>query len=175
MDGFNLLRNRYAGPCATFGRVLVMGTIALKLLLVALYGWLYMAGGRAGTPGGKFARRWLGSAVIIGGLYGFSWLAGTLSISRGLAIPLFFGTAILGYGGTTVAQKLLRRTLFSLPYALYSLLLGFLYGCLLLGVGQAILCVFASVYMGVLNPDKAAEEETLIGFLSVVSLPFIVS
>lgn len=151
-----------------------MGTIALKLILVALYAWLYSVGGRAGGPG-KWVRRWLGSAVIIGGLYGFSIIAGTLSTSRAIAIPFFFLTAFLGYGGDTFLEKFLRRSLFGLVFAGYAITLGVLYGNLLCGLAQAFLCLFASLFFGLVNPIKAADEEAAIGLLSVCLLPFIVS
>lgn len=151
-----------------------MGTIALKLLLIISYAWLYAVGGRSGGLG-KLARRWIGTFLMIGGLYGLSWMGGTLSPARCLAIPLFLGTAILGYGGETFAVKFGRRLLFGSMFAGYALLLGVLYHAFLLGLAQAVLSVLASLYFGLLNPDKAAEEETAIGLLSVCLLPFIVS
>ena len=151
-----------------------MGTIALKLLVACLYAWIYAVGGRAAGPG-KWVRRWVGSPIMIGALYGFSALADTLSTERALAIPLFFGTAIFGYGGKTLIRKFLRRLLFGSCFALYAIIIGHLYSTMMLGIAQAILALFASLFFGLLNPDKAAEEETEIAILSVVLLPFIVS
>ena len=150
-----------------------MGTIALKLFLVFAYAWLYSAGGREDSN--KAVRRWLGGFLMIVGLYGLSILAGSLSVARGLAIPFFAVAGILGYGGKTFAQKFLRRSFCGIAFGGYGLMLGFLYGNFRLGIAQASLALFASLYFGLLNPDKASEEEAIIGALSTILLPFMVS
>lgn len=152
-----------------------MGTIALKLLLVALYAWLYQAGGRAKTPGGKAIRRWVGSSVMVIGLIWFSIFGGTMTWYRALVFPLFFGTAILGYGGDDVVDKAVRRLIYGVAFGTFGLLLGAFYGEFMLGAAQCFLAVSVSLYLGIFNPDKAAEEEAMIGLLSTVFLPFMVS
>lgn len=149
-----------------------MGTIALKLLLVALYAWLYQAGGRAKTPGGKAVRRWLGAGVMVLSLY---LLADELNLFRGIVIPLFFLTSILGYGGKKIEHKIVRRFFFGSVYAIYSILLGFAFNNFSMGAIQAFLAIFVSLTFGVINPDKAADEESVIGLLSVCLLPLIVA
>lgn len=153
-----------------------MGTIALKLLTIAVYSWLYQAGGRAGTPFGKSIRRYLASSLMIGALYGFSLQSETLTALRAFGIILFIVPAFFGYGGEILYEKLLRRLIYGLVFGAFAVGLGWLYGDLSLGLAQAFLSVFASVYLGVFNPlKKASEEESLIALLSVCFFPFIVS
>jgi len=144
-----------------------------KALLVVLFGFLYLRGGRSG----KWQRRFLGGG-------GLALALNTLATVRGLWTPWWWlllaaypAALSMGYGENTGSlwRSVLRRLLYGLGLAACAVLVGWLTGNWVVAGFQAGLAVAASVVFGVLNPFTSAEdEEGTIAVLSVVLVPFMV-
>jgi hypothetical protein len=141
----------------------------LKLLLIVAFALCYILGGRSG----KWRRRWVGGLGLAAGL---NLLAAYQDAWSGWLL-LLFGTLVLalslGYGGTTRTQKITRRLIYGLALGLASLPLALASGLWVAWGFQALLALVASLWLGLANPIKAVEEETLIATLSVVVTPFL--
>lgn len=128
---------------------------------VIAYAFLYAKGGRSQ----KLWRR-LGAPLafiaIMLFLSPFSWK--TLSMLA-LIPPLW-----LGYGGGEYEH----RAVYAVISGLCGAFVCAVYGSNGMAIFQFILTVFATCYLGVLNPVKAVREEFLIGALSIVGVSFTI-
>jgi len=144
-----------------------------KLLSVVIFAGLYALGGMKGVS--KGARRfggavWIGLAISIIS----SWQK-TFSAVYLLYPLLLLGALHLGYGAEEVPKKLRRRALYGLALGVASLPIALKTGNWIMFAFNLVLCVGASVILGVFNPLRSArDEETLIGALSVVLPMFMV-
>lgn len=143
---------------------------SLKVFLVALFAILYCIGGRRQ----KLWRRWVGGGVLGVGLNGFALWAGVWNVAYLLLIPAYIAALHLGYGGVRTSSKLYRRVVYGMGLGSCALLVSLLTGQVGLGGFQLLLAVGASVYLGVLNPVRATDEETLIAAFSVLVVPFMI-
>jgi hypothetical protein len=148
----------------------VLWLAGAKLVLVLVFAVLYGVGGRRW----KWVRRFGGGGLLALGVLGFAWLHGTFQwwmLAGLLTLP---AALTLGYGGETPVQKIQRRLLYGLAVGcaglpfVPSLALVWLWGF------QVVAAVSASVYLGLMNPVEAAEEEVLIAICSTVCVPFYV-
>ena len=80
--------------------------------------------------------------------------------------------ACMGYGASTLGQKVRKRLICGLLWGLAGLPIAIIsHSWALLGLQTGIAVLF-SVILGVFSIIPAAEEEGLIGFMSVVLVPF---
>lgn len=136
-----------------------LAVIALGICVVDCFAW--MLGGRDG----KWKRRYIGAFIQTLGLNILSLIGGTWAWQYILAFGPEIGSRSMGYGGDTLAKKIMRRTVF----ALGSLAVG---GILAWGAGfngkaiTLLICQvvasIVSVILGVKNPLPAAVEEVFV-------------
>ena len=131
----------------------------LKLIPVIIFAICYALGGIEH----KWIRRFLGPALFAITSY---------IINRDKKVfyqmPLLMGALCIGYGATQTFLKVLKRFIAGFSAGLTSIV----YGKWKLFIANMILCIFASVYFGVVNPFNSARAEELIiglfyGLLSV--------
>ena len=145
--------------------------VPLRIFIVLVFATIYCVGGRRW----KWIRRWVGGSFMAASLIGLSIALGRFSWPFAAASVGIYGGLVLGYGAKTTARKVLRRALYGLALGLSGFGIGLTQGVWLLGLFQVILAVFASVYLGVLNPAKSAvDEEALIALLGTAVLPFMI-
>lgn len=142
----------------------------IKWSVIGAFTFLYMIGGREN----KAIRRLGGGLFLAFGLFGLSMLKG-FNLRLILACCTVPFGLFLGYGGDDFKTKFIRRFLYGLVLGLSGLTIGILSGHVVLGCFQLVLAVQASLALGLLNPDDAVDEESLIAILSVVFLPFMVA
>ena len=143
---------------------------AIKLITVGVFAVLYAVGGRHKT----WIRRYAGGLFIAGSTIGFSVYQGrfhTLSLVALATIPAALAS---GYGAETFWGKVTKRLRYGVLMALASLPIALAGHSVGLWSLQALLCVIASIGLGVFNPVKAVEEEVLIATLSVLLVPFLI-
>lgn len=141
----------------------------LSGLGLVLASWLWSYAGRDGT---KKAWRRFGSTAVI---------AATLSlilILRGLwswwflaLYPIMILGPVMGYGGDSMGEKIIRRLLFAAVCIAPGLLMCFVlggaaWGVLPIHVGVGLF----TVYLGTRNPVEAAAEEFFISMLLYLGL-----
>ena len=141
----------------------------IKLLILAGYATLYGFGGVSG----KWKRRYIAPFILTAAFMGVSVWMSTFSLWYALYFPLLSLALHIGYGGTTLGEKVKKRSLAGLALGVAAAPLAIVTASWLLWVFHIILCVFTSVVLGVWNPTKSARaEETMIGFISGF-LPFM--
>lgn len=130
---------------------------------VIAYAFLYAMGGTAGFH--KIIRR-LGAPIVFAGILLLVRPIGWEHLSLLALIPPLW----LGYGGGEYETRVV--------YACISGLCGafvcYVFGSNGMAVFQCLLTIFATTYLGVLNPVHARREEFLIGALSVVGVSFTI-
>ncbi len=145
--------------------------IPLRFIPIIAFAYLYAFGGRRY----KWVRRIAGSTLFIGLIALLSFLLGTFSPWQLLPLLVLAPALTLGYGasGDTI-KSIVKRGIYGLAVGLCGLVMGIVTNHWELGVFQLILAFVSSIYLGVINPTKAVNEEGLIATLSVVSIPFMV-
>ncbi len=142
----------------------------LRLAVVLVFALLYVIGGRKW----KWLRRFVGGLFLGASVIGLSLMLGSFSWWL-LGVPAMYVIALcMGYGGDTIPEKFMRRLIYGIALGGVGLYVGIVSGVWLLGLFQILLAVFASVWLGLLNPVNAVNEESLIATLSVVCVPFMV-
>lgn len=143
----------------------------LKLILVCVFAFLYSSGGISG----KWKRRYVGPLWMGCGLLMFAKLQGTFNYWQLLYPALLCASLHLGYGGTDdVWIKIRKRSIYGLCLGVSALPLVLNSGLWVLFGFHVSLCVASSVLLGVFNPVKAREEESLIAILSTVLVLFLI-
>lgn len=140
--------------------------VPIRIAIILIFALCYVIGGRRW----KWIRRFVGGAWIAVSTYLLAVVLNTDRWFMLFSLPAYPAALSMGYGADTFWGKVFRR-------ALYGLLLGgcsFLFGNWALAIFQTIVAVFASVYLGIVNPVKAVEEEAQIAILCVVTVPFMV-
>ena len=148
----------------------MIGTIAfIQCILICVGSYLYMLGGRKG----KWKRRFIGSLIVATSVWVGLLLMGHFRWLHTLLYPLLIGGFVLGYGGSDIMTKLIRRTIIVGAIGVAGLLL-----CLTLS-GKAwwilpiqIFVSIPSIYFAWKNPVHAAAEEFLVCLLLTLILPF---
>ena len=146
-----------------------LGTMAfVPSVFFSLISWV------GGRPGGRIWKRLIAPIS-------FSLLTILLSILSHkfswwylLLFPSYLISCTLGYGGSSLWTKLLRRSLWSLVRTTASLIIAIVVGTWTLFVLQLITGLIVTLVMGILNPIKASQEEGLINFSSVLFVPYMV-
>lgn len=143
--------------------------VLIKLCILGFWVMCYIAGGR----GPKYFRRYIGGI-------GFGLMICWLALWMGrfnwwlFALPVFYPLALcIGYGSDKFWMKVFKRAAYGLAFGLIGLYSGFILNNLYLGIAQLILPVLVSVFLGVMNPVRAVDEESLIGLSLVVHIPFM--
>ena len=144
---------------------------ACKIMWVAVFAFLYGWGGM----NGKWKRRYIGTAWLVLGYFGFSMWTQSFNYWYLLCYPLLVGAASLGYGGDTFKEKLTKRSYVGLAWAIAALPLAIVTGAWGMFVYHTILIVATSVSMGVWNfTGSARNEETLISCMVALIPLFMV-
>jgi hypothetical protein len=139
-----------------------------QLVLVGIYAFLYALGGREQ----KLWRRVVAPAVLISGIALILLIRHTLD-TRAFSLLLLFLPTFMGYGASSTLHIVIRRLIYGSFYGILLVFIAIIFGKPIVGMAQAILAIFASVYFGTLNPVPAVHEEAIIGCLSVLLIPFI--
>lgn len=147
---------------------LLVWLVPLRLLAVMLFTFCYVLGGRAH----KWIRRFVGPAIFTCLLWVIAVLlhSSLWKLSPLLGLPIVLSLPYTnkdGYGW-------LRRLVYGVLFGAIGLAVSILAGCWPVGMLQGILCVLASMVLGMLNPVEAVNEEALIATLSVVLIPFMI-
>jgi len=131
----------------------------VKLLIIAAFATLYGFGGVSG----KWKRRFIAPAIYIAGICGISLWTGSWTAWYLLCAPLLFGALSLGYGASTTAEKIKKRTIAGLAAACATApIFAVNAAWTLLGL-HILICVATSVIAGTWNQTSSARaEETLI-------------
>ena len=146
-----------------------LGTLAAIALLVCVIDSIaWMLGGRSG----KYKRRFIGSAIQTLGLNVISLIVGTWVWQYLASIIPEMISRCLGYGGDTLAYKILRRSIFALGSLAVGMMLawglGFSGKAITLLICQVIASV-VSIVLGTRNPLPASVEEVFV----CISLKYI--
>jgi len=152
----------------------ILWTSVGALLGVVLASALYALGGRSG----KWKRRFIASLVLASTVCVSSLIMGTFSWWFLLIYPILVGGFSLGYSGSNLAEKVLKRTLYTLAVVTAGVVCAVVLG----GKAWTVLAIHSiigatSIILGVLNPLYAASEETFICAvlnLGLVMYPFTV-
>jgi len=148
-----------------------MKLLAGAIIILGVYTWLFAFGGRDSTSKGW--RRILGGFVIGCGFILLAMGAGVESKWMLWGIILYPGALSMGYGGTTLGEKVRRRNLWGLAVSSVSLVYLLPLGLWHIGLFQIGLGVTVSIVFGALwNPMSAVAEEAFIGLMQVVCIPF---
>ena len=139
----------------------------IKLLGLVAFAMLYGFGGVRG----KWKRRIIGPCVLTAILIGVSLWVNTFNYWYASYALLLFAACSVGYGGSNLSNKIMKRAragglaaLAALPIFIPN------HAWLLLGL-HILICVSVSTVLGVWNPTKSARaEETAIG-ASYVLIP----
>lgn len=144
---------------------------SLKIVWVAVFSYLYGLGGISN----KWLRRFIGSAWMMLGIYGFSSWVSTWNVWYLLFLPLSIGALSNGYGATKTFRKVVRRTIYGLFIGLCGLPLVIFSHLWILFAFSVCLAVISSITLGVFNPTKdARSEESLIATLGFLLILFLI-
>ena len=142
-----------------------------KMLWITGFTALYGFGGIKN----KYLRRFVGSFWMGLGIYGFSYGMNNFHWFYLFYPALLCASLHIGYGGDDVATKIRKRSIYGMALAVSALPL-----CLgshlwaLFGL-HVVLCVMASVLLGVFNPMRnARDEETMVAVLSTIIPLFLI-
>ena len=148
----------------------------LKFILIGIYGFCYIVGGRAGTS--LAIRRFLGSLLLGGGIILFSlWSSSYSHLLLAYPVMLFISLS-LGYGvgkvEPTFWNKFKRRFRWGLVMGITSLPVAIVTGSWQLFLIQFCLALFASLVFGIINPfNSAVNEEGAVSIFSVFLVPYM--
>lgn len=148
---------------------LLVWLVPIRLFAVIVYCLAYVISGRGGP---KWIRRWLGPALfaLLCWIVAMFLKASLIGLTPLLAIPV-----VLSFGYSNNDGKgWIRRLIYGLSFGVIGLVMSFIYWCWPLGMIHMIICVMASMVLGLLNPIEAVNEEAMISSLSVICIPFII-
>lgn len=154
----------------------MLGTLGLFICLIfSLLSWF---GGRDKNYLGIRARiwkRWIAPIFFSVSVVCLSLVTGTFKWWFTLSIPAYAISTYIGYGGSTLWIKILRRTLWTIFRVMCALTLfnpsPRWISLFLVQLGVALL---TTLIIGIKNPVAAAQEEGIINFSSVMFVPFMV-
>ena len=140
----------------------MLGTLAVIALGICVIDcWMWMLGGRSG----KYRRRYIGSAIQTAGINAISLLLGTWVWQFVASVVPEIISRSLGYGGDTLKEKIMRRTVFAIGSLGVGVFLawgvGFTGKAITILICQAIASV-GSIILGVKNPLPASCEEVFV-------------
>lgn len=144
----------------------------LKLIWLSIFSYLYSLGG----INNKWIRRFVGSAWMMLGIFGFSTWCSTWNLWYLLFFPLCIWGLSNGYGGVDdVISKIRRRAIYGVVLCCASIpLVSFSHAYVLFAFG-CFITVLSSITLGVWNPTRSARnEETLIASLSFIITLFLI-
>lgn len=139
-----------------------LGTLAVIALgICVLDTFLWMWGGRSGT----WKRRFIGSGIQAAGINILALIVGSWVWQFAASILAEIGSRVMGYGGDTTGEKILRRSVFALGSLAAGAVLawgaGFGGRAVTLLICQAIASI-TSIILGVKNPLPASIEEIFV-------------
>lgn len=141
----------------------------IKFFIVGIVGGLYSLGGLdIEGKGYKFLRRYIGSFIICGALWYFSFINHTINPWFLLCYPLLIGAYCLGYGSDKAWVKVFKRTLCAVAITCAFLPVVLVMGCWWVFGLQMLISVAVSVVLGTINPLHSAVEQFVIGALTIV-------
>lgn len=146
----------------------VFWTVLGKVSIVVIFGILFAAGGTDGM-GGLWVRRYLGAAVLAGGVFWYSRDWRSLLIA-----PLSALTMSLGYGSDILIVKVLRRALWGCLNGVSSSLSDLFNKRFLLAGLHIFILMVACIILGAWNglPNAVIEQFAIgciMAFLPVMS------
>jgi len=137
----------------------ILAVIALGICVVDCFFWMW--GGRSG----KWRRRFIGSAIQTLGINILSLIVGTWVWQKLVSMIGEIGSRVLGYGGNTTSEKILRRSVFAggslVAGAILAWSCGFTGKAIILLICQTVASI-VSIILGVKNPLPAAVEEVFV-------------
>ena len=145
------------------------GTLAL--IISTLFAGVTMLGGRSG---GRLLKRVVAPLLFCTTTIGLSLLVGKFQWWFMTSFVAYFVSCMVGYGGNTLWEKIERRFIWSLIRSISAITFCLFTGAWVLMILQTAVGLISSILLGILNPLNAPQEETLINFLSVVFVPFMV-
>lgn len=145
--------------------------LAIGLIGLATFGFLYSLGGRNGSS--KALRRYVGSSILFATCLALSVWSGCFSWWMLLALPSLATALTLGYGGEGLPTKLMRRSLYGLCIGLASAPIFLPLGLWQVFLFQVTLNIAVSIFWGVWSRTSAVGEEGLLGTSLVLFWPFV--
>ena len=137
----------------------IFASVALGVCVIDCLFWMW--GGRKG----KWKRRYIGSALQTIAINVISFLVGTWVWQFALSLVPEIASRTLGYGGDTIGEKIMRRSVFAAGSLVAGVCLawglGFSHNAIIILICQAIASI-VSIVLGVWNPVPAAVEETFV-------------
>lgn len=161
---------------------IMVGTLATIALIPSIaFGWISMVGGRDVNFLGIRARIWkrfIAPVVFVSLVIAMSLINGKYNHWFLLCYATYI-LNIIGYGSKGLGDwfKILRRIIWSIIRTASCLPIVLILATSqvsTLFILQAIIGMVATVILGVYNPLKAAAEEFLINFISVVFVTYMV-
>ena len=144
---------------------------SMKLLWLAVYTFLYGWGGMKG----KYKRRYIGSAWLVGGICLASYIVGTFSWWFLAMYPLLVMALSKGYGADKTSKKIQKRAFVGLLLGLAALPIVLVTQMWGLFIAHIIVSIAVSVSLGVWNfSGSARDEETLIAAFTGILPLFMV-
>lgn len=143
--------------------------VFFKLQFIVAFAMLYVMGGRKH----KWLRRWVGGTVLALSVLIFGAIHNSLNWGVILSTPLIYVGLALGYGGDHFWEKFLRRAFYGLMFSLPAFAISISIGRPMLGLFQIALSVLCSLYLGLINPTEAVDEEAFLAVLSSLCYPFL--
>jgi hypothetical protein len=141
----------------------------LKVLVVLGFATLYAFGGVSG----KWKRRFIAPVLFGLGIWGLTTWTQSFDWRYLLCVPPFFGALSIGYGASTIGEKIIKRGRAGLAASVCSLPIFWVHGAWTLLALHIGVCVATSVVAGTWNQTSSARtEETLIG-ASYVLIPLL--
>ncbi len=131
------------------------------------FAFLYSLGGRSN----KWLRRYLGTFILTLTMCGLAYWRGIFHWSLLLVWPILIIGTSKGYSGTSLSEKIIKRTLCALSILASGVPFLVLYGsnCWWVAIPHVGVGLF-SIYLGVKNPVEAAFEEFWIAMLLSLGL-----
>ena len=142
------------------------------LLTIIIFAFLYSLGGKSGTS--KSVRRWVGGIFLPLSTILLALTVGNFHWFMVIALVAYPAALSIGYGGETLGEKFLRRSIFGVAVGVSCLAIAVPVGLLSMGLFQIGLAWATSVFFGIKNPVSARAEETIVGLLSTCLVPFMV-
>lgn len=146
-----------------------LGTLAfLPSLIFSIITWI------GGRPNGRIWKRLVAPISFCLMTICLSLISHKFSWWYFILVPSYLISCTIGYGGSSLWTKLLRRSLWSVMRTASCLILAIVVGTWTLFVLQAVIGLIVTLVMGILNPIKASQEEGIINLISVFFVPYMV-
>jgi len=149
--------------------VILSNWAGVKLLVLAVIGWLYSRAGRGIDGyiwGIKIRRRVILPAILVGAwllsatiqnIFTLKFLLVTL-----LTYPIMYLSMSVGYGGNTLPEKIFRRGAYGLALGVAPIAVAWYFSLWNMLIVNILVNVLCSVYLGIKSGITASYEEALL-------------